>query len=226
MQRHYIQQNILGKLIKSSESSFTELNVKNLTNDHFNFHIKQLLKEGLIEKKSSKYKLTDKGMELAGRLDIDSADLIQQPKVSITLGVFRNDDKEVLILRRNRSQSFGQYAWLDRKWRLGKSIKDEIDSLLLEEAGLVTSEFIFMGATHVIRKKGKILEIDAVLLNFKISNPIGELKVSSKDGENGWFSVSDIRKADSELKLVGFNERLDAYIESRVLLQEFISEEK
>lgn len=224
MQRHYIQQNILCELLKLRSATFTQLNILHITNDHFNFHLQQLVKEQLIHKEGKKYKLTPKGMEIAGRIDISSANLIHQPKISITLGVFRNNDTEVLVLKRTRSQSYGQYAWLDRKWRVGKSIKEEIDTLLEEEAGLSTDNYLFSGATHVIRKESNNFEIDAVLLNFKVNDPIGELKPISKDGENSWFGINEIKAIDEKEKLIGFNERLDAYLENKIILQEFITE--
>jgi hypothetical protein len=224
MQRHYIQQNILKKLLKSSESTFTELNITDLTSDHLNFHIKQLLREGLIDKTESGYKLTSLGMEAAGRIDINSGNTIQQPKISISLGVFKNSDKEVLVLKRNRAQSLGQYAWLDKKWRIASNIENEIKLLLDEEAGLKCSNFTFAGATHVIRRDQKSLEIDAVLLNFKIVDPTGDLKRFSKDGENMWFDINKIKKVNDKEKLIGFNERLDAYLANQIILQEFISE--
>jgi predicted transcriptional regulator len=224
MQRHYIQQNILKVLLKNEQASFTEMNTQDISNDHFNFHLKQLLKEVLIEKSESKYKLTPKGLEEAGRIDIESSNLISQPKISITLGVFRNNDSEVLVLERTRAQSLGQYAWLDRKWRMGNSIKQEVDSLLKQEANLQSDNYIFSGATHVMKKTNGKIEIDVVLLNFKISDPKGELLTESKDGINQWFKISEIKKVESTSKVVGFNERLDAYLENKIILQEFIVE--
>lgn len=224
MQRHYIQQNILRELLKLRSATFTQLNILHITNDHFNFHLQQLVKENLISKEGNKYSLTPQGMELAGRIDVNSANLIHQPKISITLGVFRNNDTEVLVLKRLRSQSYGQYAWLDRKWRVGRSIKEEIYTLLEEESGLYTDNYLFSGATHVIRKENNNLEIDAVLLNFKVTDPTGELKSLSKDGENSWFKINEIKAIDEEEKLIGFNERLDGYLENKIILQEFITE--
>lgn len=221
-ERHYIQQIILANLAKMHSATFTELNTEIIPSDQFTFHIKKLIGEQLLEKQDQKYVLTTKGLEAAGRLNI-SGQSIPQPKVSISLGIFRNNDAEVLIMKRKRAPTSQKYVWIDRKWHFGQSIKEEIDSLLSEETGLSTDAFVFNGATHVIRKDNDIVEIDVVILNFKISNPHGELKVISKDGENMWMNVEDVLKLKDDEKLVGFNERLESFIENKIILQEFIN---
>ncbi|MDQ6985096.1 MAG: hypothetical protein Q9M91_08750 [Candidatus Dojkabacteria bacterium] len=59
-------------------------------------------------------------------------------------------------------------------------------------------------------------------MNFKIMNPKGVLKTESKDGVNSWYKISDVKEFDSESKLDLMDERLDAFINEEVILQELI----
>lgn len=75
----------------------------------------------------------------------------------------------------------------------------------------------------IIRKGKHSIEIDVVLLNFKVINPSGNLKLESKDGENIWMKIEEIKAIQEKEKLIGFNERLDFYLKNQINLQEFIS---
>lgn len=223
MHRHFIQLQILSELLSNPSAKFGELNVHDFPSDQFNFHLQTLYKQGLLEKsEDGEYSLSDKGMEEAGRLNITDALPIKQPKLGITLGIFRNDDQEVLVLRRTRAQSLGKIAWYDRKWRFGNSIETEINELLLAETGLTTDNYAFAGVTHVIRGEGKNIEIDAVMVNFKVVDPQGELIKEGKDGNNEWMSVEEVKQIPDDKKLIGYNERLDAFLAGKAMLQEFV----
>lgn len=226
MDMHYIQLNILKELVKNKESVFSKLNTEGLSNDQFNFHLKQLIKDKLVEKKDKIYSLTKAGLEFAGRIDVSTGNIIKQPKIGISLGVFRNNDTEVLLLKRKREQSLHKYTWLDRKWRFGKTSKQEIETLLLEEAGLSCSKFDFSGVAHIIRSDENTVEIDTVMHYFKVVDPKGELKLESRDGFNSWFSIDEAKKIDSDFKIASFDERLAAFIENKIIFQEYLNSEK
>lgn len=222
MERHYIQLHILFTLLEITEGKFSALNTREHPTDQFNFHLQKLVKEKLVEKtEEGLYHLTNTGLELAGRLDKSVIMPVKQPKLSISLGIFRNNDSEVLILKRLRDPSLGKLSWHDSKWRFGKSSFDEISRVLSEETGLEADDFVFNGITHIIREEQGEIEADIVLLHYKITDPTGELISETKDGMNDWFSIDEIRRIPSGKKLVGFNERLEAYISGNILQQEF-----
>ena len=220
---HYIQLEILKQLLFKPKARFSDLNTTGITNDHFTFHLKQLLKQKLIVKDDQEYSLTDKGMEIAGRLDSKSGQLFKQPKTGVTLGVFRdvNDTLEVLVTKRKKDQSISRIAWIDRKLRLGESLHEAASKCLLEETGLQTNNFEFAGVTRVIRKKEEIIEIDVIAVCLKVINPEGELIEETDVGINSWVKYNELMKMKN--KLEGFNKRLEAYKNNEIILHEIIS---
>lgn len=86
---HEYQISILRELLFKPKSKFSELKKVDIENDHFAKHIKHLLDEGLIEKKDSRYSLTDEGKEFANRMDTDSLKLERQAKIGIALHAVR-----------------------------------------------------------------------------------------------------------------------------------------
>ena len=223
MDRHFIQLEILNELQKAQYLKFKKLNQKEYPSDKFNFHLQKLYKEGLLTKnKNKEYSLTSKGLELSGRLDILNSQYIQQPKISLSVGIFRKEDSEVLVLKRKREPSVNKYAWFDRKFRLGSNIHQELNLLLKEETGLRPNSYNFSGITHIIRQ-GSGLEIDVILLNYKVKSVNGKLRSMGKDGLNKWMHVEKALAIPENQKIIGFNERLNAYINNRIITQEFIS---
>jgi predicted MarR family transcription regulator len=83
---HPTQASILRELLFKKEARFSDLNITKMTNDHFTFHIRKLIKLELISKtKSSKYELTIKGKEFANRFDTDTATVEKQAKIGVLI---------------------------------------------------------------------------------------------------------------------------------------------
>jgi hypothetical protein len=62
------------------------------------------------------------------------------------------------------------------------------------------------------------------LLNFKVTDVVGDLKIESKVGQLQWLSVVDVFNIPAAQKMRGFDERLSAYVSNQVILQEFIED--
>src|SRR5687768_2225693 len=87
---HPIQAEILKELLFNPELTFSKLNKNKITNDQFNFHVKKLIHDGLLEKTEDKiYKLTLVGKEFANRFDTDKKEIEKQAKVSVKMVITR-----------------------------------------------------------------------------------------------------------------------------------------
>ena len=102
LQIHDFQSSILRELLFKPGARFSDLKKVDVSNDHFTFHVNQLLKEGLIRKDNRKYFLTTEGKEFANRMDTDSLKLEKQGKVAIAIHAVRTNKgvKEYLVHRR------------------------------------------------------------------------------------------------------------------------------
>ena len=73
---HPIQSSILIVLLSKLEARFSQLNKLQVPSDQFNFHLKALIANKLVEKTTKGlYKLTNSGKEFANRFDTDNKEI-------------------------------------------------------------------------------------------------------------------------------------------------------
>lgn len=97
---HHIQRQILRELVKGEAKRFSEIKPKAVESNLFMYHLRQLIRGGLVAKdnESSKYTLTKEGRLYADRSNLPTMKLRLQPK-QITVLVVRN--KKVSIFYSN-----------------------------------------------------------------------------------------------------------------------------
>lgn len=196
---HQIQNNILKVLLFSQKARFAELNADNISNDHFTFHLKRLLKQQLVEKNEQGfYNLTIAGKEFANRLDADSEQVCEerQAKVSVLVVCVDNSDKETryLVQERLKHPYYGFYGFVSGKIKWGETVFEAGQRELKEEAGL-EAELALAGIEHKIdySDKDELLE-DKYFYIMKGTNFSGQLLESFEGGRNTWLSKQEIDK--------------------------------
>lgn len=135
---HEFQISILRELLFKPNARFRDLKTIDIENDHFNFHLKQLIKSGFVKKENERYSLTEKGKEYANRIDTDTLLLERQAKVSVALHAVRkrNGVLEYLMHHRLKEPYFGWYGSHSGKIRWGETPLDCAKREFLEETGL------------------------------------------------------------------------------------------
>lgn len=193
---HEFQISILRELLFRPTARFRDLKKVDIPNDHFTFHLKQLIKDGLVLKKDERYTLTDEGKEFANRMDTDALKLERQAKIDIALHAVRKNGKtiEYLVHQRLKQPFYGWYGSHSGKVRWGETPQDTAKSEFLEETGLA-GKFTLKGIVHYhhFHKDGRLLE-DKYFWVFKVENIQGELKVIVPEGKNIWMSEKEYRK--------------------------------
>jgi len=194
---HDIQNKILKILLLNEKSKFTELNVDNIGNDHFTFHIKKLCElKFVLKDKQGFYHLTDEGKEYANRLDIDGGkiEVERQAKTGVLLVCTKIEDgvKKYLIQKRLKHPFYGYHGFVGGKIKWGESIFDAAKRELKEETGIEGS-LRLAGVEHKIDfdKKDKLLE-DKFFYVFEITDINGELLKEFDAGENFWATECGI----------------------------------
>lgn len=197
---HPIQATILRELLFKPEARFSELNIKDLTTDHFTFHISRLLESKLVEKTTNnKYTLTNKGKEFANRLDTDIAKIERQPKVGVSVICVKEERKikKYLIQKRLKQPYFGYHGVITGKVRWGETMQETAARELLEETGLI-GEITLRGIKHKMdyNKEKSLLEDKIFFVHIAV-NCKGDLKETFEGGENHWYSVDEIQNLDN-----------------------------
>lgn len=181
---HKVQLIILTQLLYRTKARFRDLNVTDLDNNHFNFHLQKLLKQKVIEKKGIYYLLTPKGMETAGRIDTRRSKVIIQPKISVFIVV--RQKRQVLLGKRLKDPGKGKVSFFTRKVHFDESLYETATRCLRSEAGL-EAEFRFCGVVHFKYYLGDDLKELALLNVFKASHIKGDLEVKTLETENFWI---------------------------------------
>lgn len=196
LQIHDVQISILKELLFNPRARFSQLNKLHLPNDHFTFHLKRLIAEGLIAKTANRYELTTTGKEFAGRMDTANLKLERQAKIDVALHPMKIAKGKALHLvhKRLKQPFLNWYGSISGKIRWGETPLECGQRELLEETGL-SGTFHLKSIEHYfhVHQDGKFLE-DKYFWVFKVDNLKGKLIEKTEEGENIWMSESEYRK--------------------------------
>jgi len=194
---HQVQMKIMRQLLLSPSAKFAELQKKTeLSSDHFNFHIKALLENGMVVKNDGDYQLSRAGKEYANRMDTDDNTIEKQPKISVAL-IIENDKGEFLAQQRLKQPYYGFWGRPTGKIKWGETFIQAAARELMEEAGL-TAELSVGGFYHKMdydAESGDMLE-DKVFVLIYGTNPQGEMIVDDEGHHNEWMKDEKMNERD------------------------------
>lgn len=207
---------ILHVLLFRPDARFAELQkASELSSDHFNFYLKQLLDEEFVTKNTKgAYHLTQKGKEFANRFDTDARKVERQPKVAVCLMIRRDDGKQI-VQQRLKQPFYGYWGRPTGKIRWGETILEAAARELMEETGL-EADLEFESVYHKMdfnKETGKLLE-DKIFFIIGGSNARGELIDEFEGGRNAWMTSTEY--AAQPLSFEGSNEIVEEEKEAKV----------
>ena len=193
---HDFQMSILRTLLFRPGAHFSELNKVDVTSDHFNFHIKKLIEDGLIIKKDKGYFLTIEGKKFAGKIDTDTLKVEKQAKISVAMHAVREVDgeRQYLIHHRLKEPFFGWYGSHSGKVHWGETTEEAARREFFEEAGL-NGDFTLKGIVHCrdYDKDGNLLD-EKFIWVYRVDNVVGEMREKVEEGENIWMTEKEYRQ--------------------------------
>lgn len=107
---HHIQRDIIVRLSLTESLRFSELKPAELENNHFMYHLNQLIKDGLVEKQDNVYGLAPAGLTYVDQLSYKNRRPRQQPKLIAILAI-KNKAGDYLLARR-KVQPYFDYTML------------------------------------------------------------------------------------------------------------------
>ncbi|MDR0955858.1 MAG: NUDIX hydrolase [Candidatus Nomurabacteria bacterium] len=96
---NYIQKHILSVLAVNKYARFRDMRPKNVDSNLYSYHLKLVIKSGLVEKTVNGYRLTSRGLFYADRASGESFDIYSQPKI-IIMCIIKNKAGEILLSQR------------------------------------------------------------------------------------------------------------------------------
>jgi 8-oxo-dGTP diphosphatase len=184
---------ILHVLLFRPDARFAELQkASELSSDHFNFYLKQLLDEKFVAKNDAgAYHLSQKGKEFANRFDTDERKVERQPKVAVCLMIRRDDGKQ-LLQQRLKQPFYGYWGRPTGKIRWGETILEAAARELMEETGL-EADLEFEEIYHKMdfnKDTGEMLE-DKIFFTIAATNARGTLIEEFEGGRNAWMTQKE-----------------------------------
>lgn len=193
---HEAQMKILRALLLSDSAQFSDLSrAAELTNDHANFHIKQLLQTGFVRKMPKThgvYELTRAGKEYANRMDTNEAQIEKQPKLSVVI-IIEHEDGKFLQQQRLKQPYYGYWGNMTGKIRWGETMLGAAKRELMEETGL-EAKMRVVGFYHKLDydEAGKTLLEDKYFCMIYATNPKGKLIIETDGQRNEWLAPHEL----------------------------------
>lgn len=181
-----VQAKILSLIARNDGLRYSEAYPgEEIDDDLYNYHLQEMVKKGILEKKDKKYQLTDEGKREIIPFNI-RGEYNGQFSFSVILVVMRNNRAETLIHKRVRHPYRGEISNISGKIQKGELVVDAAKRKLKEESGLL-ADFRHWGDFRQIRKtgEGKLFE-DAIFSICVAEEPTGELIASNEFGDNWW----------------------------------------
>jgi len=133
MELHWIQNEILHRLNESAGLTFSELQLENMDNPQFNYHLKRLVDANQVEKNDQKYTITNDGVITLSKTDGSGAS-INQPKLSM-LFIMKNKEGKHWVTKRDSRPFKDLTMFPTTKVISGKSMHEIANSYLSENLG-------------------------------------------------------------------------------------------
>ena len=98
---HHIQKYIVETLMYQKAARFRDLRPPKTDTNLFSYHLKALIKSGLVEKSEQGYSLSTAGLSYVDRVSTESHTVRSQPKI-VTMLLVQNSDGQVLLQKRSK----------------------------------------------------------------------------------------------------------------------------
>lgn len=136
---------------------FSELRAEGVESNLFQYHLRHVIRKGLVEKSGDGYRLAPAGLYYADRFSPEFKGERPQPKL-ITVVVLRNTNGKVLLLQKPRQPWLGDYHLPAGKIHTGEVTSQAAIREVREKTGVVIDSVQFRCLVQVqIYKSGALV---------------------------------------------------------------------
>lgn len=188
---HHIQKNIVYTLAFSDGMRFGELKPDELENKAFDYHLKKVIRAGLVEKTGDGlYTLTSEGKRVGkGALKAQSR-MIDRAYSTLLLAIRRERDGAWLLMRRKSQPLLGLAGLMNAQPTAEQEIVETAQQVCRDETGLA-GEFVVHGHGYFRTARSGSVE-SFIHFTLLVCNDIqGELRQNSSLAEYYWDTDPD-----------------------------------
>jgi len=176
---HPIQKHILHVLTDRKNARFRDMRKPGTDSNLYSYHLKQIIKDGFVEKTDKGYRLTAKGLLYVDRVSHESSKPRQQPKI-ITMILLKNNKNQILLTKRNRQPFITRWTFPNGKIHLeDASIQSSAERELAEKTNLTLHGLSHVGDCY-IKTAADSLTINTVLAHIFYKS-VGNLALDRED---------------------------------------------
>lgn len=188
-----IQKNLLKKLMYNQKLKYNELWDKSIPSSYNNYHLKELIKQGVVEKEEDYYKLSAKGFEYVSSLDGEKINTHKKPLVCAFILCVDTNNEKILLHRRKKQPYLGVWCMPGGKNDFLDNNRETSKKELFEETGLKGEpEIKIIDETFTYFQEEVIQHIYAYY--YVCTQFSGELAIQNREGENKWIDISNLSK--------------------------------
>ncbi len=191
---HWIQKEILRRLILHPTRRFSELKPDGVESNLFMYHLRSLIRDGYVAKTGSGYTLSAAGKRYADRLSLDTLKPRIQPKI-VSMIVCRNARGEYLLYRRVRQPFSGMVSFPHGKIHLGETVAEAAARELSEKGGL-RATLRHRGEAYLTVYQAGELVTQTLCHVFTASRPAGTLRSDEAIGRCFWGRLGRAAQPD------------------------------
>lgn len=182
---HIIQREILAKLITNPYLRYSKLKPKNIESNHLIYHLKVLMRDGLVVKnEDGLYLLSSKGKQLADSMSLTNYQPRKQPNI-VTLITAQNSKGQWLVYKRKRQPLINQVGFVYGKLHLGETVEQAAHRELKEKTNL-ECELTHRGDGYITIYEQNEVVSQVMFHLFYGKNPYGEISKTNKPGVAAW----------------------------------------
>ena len=189
---HHIQKSILKYLTKQKTARYSQMRPPKVDSNLYSYHLKSLLKGGLIIKNDKDYSLSPSGLNYVETVSLDKFQIHSQPKITTRI-LLKNHNNQFLLTRRSKQPLIGMWGFISGKIQdTDNRISDSAQREIYEKTNLKLQNLDHIGDYYV-----KILSENEVISNtfshvftVQISEQISA-KIPISESQN-WFSYEEM----------------------------------
>jgi ADP-ribose pyrophosphatase YjhB (NUDIX family) len=155
---HHIQKHIIDVLMYNERARFRDLRPPKTDTNLFTYHLKTLMKTGLVEKDEHGYTLSHEGLSYVDHVSSEKKMIRTQPKI-ITMLLIQNSDGDILLHKRNKQPYINAWTLPYGKYHIDdESLEVAAKREAKEKIGLEDQEVRHVGDCYIrVKSGGEIL---------------------------------------------------------------------